>query len=312
LLVLYLKWSFELVWADHERIRARFPILQTPSHDFDFEVRSWSNAAGQPVAENLPNEAPLFDDASSPPAAPEEDLTEPLFATPATPNYYTPSAPVDVETLFNTAELPAETPAHETPEAGRFPSDHCLDLRGYSFQFINGYLYVPTLVTAILFSYAALTLLFLGLPFCFLCPLTRKRATLTLLLIPLLRVLLRKACNLLLSYCVVRNSAVYAPRTLAWLDLIFTLTWTWLIGPGTAFARFVLGCVHLLGRLVAFPVAVLPGSLCFLDPAFGSYGAVMKGRYHGVLREQPLEALAAPGGRLGLFSLQPGAFSIFF
>jgi len=152
LLVLYLKWSFELVWADHERIRARFPILETPAHDFDFEVRSWSSAAGQPVAEDLPNEAPLFDDASSPPAAPEEDLTEPLFATPATPNYYTPSAPVDVETLFNTAELPAETPAHETHEAGRFPSDLCLDLRGYSFQFINGYLYVPTLVTAILFS----------------------------------------------------------------------------------------------------------------------------------------------------------------
>jgi hypothetical protein len=69
-------------------------------------------------------------------------------------------------------------------------------------------------LAACIFTYTALLFLITGLFFVFGFPLVRKWAITTLLLIPVIRVVARRLANLLLSYCVVSGSVVYAPRTL--------------------------------------------------------------------------------------------------
>lgn len=147
-------------------------------------------------------------------------------------------------------------------------------------------------------------------------PLVRKWAITTLLIIPVIRVAARRLANLLLSYCVVSGSVVYAPRTLVRHPAApAAMTLTALLGCDRPGCHPVVDLVHrprdrrgsILARLhsfarpaglfpgaarrlctcgklggllpSAFQVVVLPHSLSWLDPAYGAYGAMMKGRW---------------------------------
>jgi hypothetical protein len=298
LLVVYLKHSFDLIWQDHERLCNRHPLA------------CGSNTCRTPQREPPDGEgySQLEEPEGSyvPPVIPAMEVDLPLpegvVEQPASPSQVELSSPTcpPAAVAMPIAALPSAHP--ERIHAGRFCSDGALDIKGLSFQYLVSYMYIPTLIATCIFTYCAMMLLFLSLFFCFRMPTIRRWAYTTLLFIPLLRVVARKLSNLLLGCCVVRNSTVFAPRLLSWLDLVATVTWTWFIGPGTACARFVLGCVHLLGRLVCFQVAVAPRTLSFLDPAYGAYGAVMKGRYWRAVEEGP------PSGSSSLW-LQPGTWS---
>lgn len=280
-LVVCFKRSFDLIWLDHERIRRRFPLpAAPPTFAVTDDGALWA-------------EHPWTEHAESPQSPLSATLSPPLpQAMPATPAGPSPAY----------AGLQPER-----VRAGRFSSDGALDLADGSFQFVNASAYMPGMLVNVLFSYVSLTLVLLMLLFCFRFPPTRKWALLTLLGAPAARVALRKLGNLCLSCCVVRNSSVYAPRTLVWLDLLLTFSFGSLIGVSSAVTRFLCGCIHLLGRLVIFPVSILPDQLSFLDSGFGSYGAAMKGRYHSALEEE-----AAPAaGRRSRWSQQPGSLTIF-
>jgi len=77
--------------------------------------------------------------------------------------------------------------------------------------------------------------------------------------------------------------------------------------PGAAGSCALAGTERLPS---AFQVVVLPHSLSWLDPAYGAYGAMMKGRYWRVLDEEPLGTASKSSGWLSWLG-EPGAVSLF-
>ena len=147
--------------------------------------------------------------------------------------------------------------------------------------------------------------LILCILFTFRFPPSRWWALTTLVLIPLGRVVGRRAANFGLGFCVVRDSTVRAKRTLVWLDLLLTLTIGAVVGFSSAVNRFLIGCMHLFGKLVLFQAAIVPDRLAFMDGGFGAYGAAMMGRHgHCLQEEQEAAARRRP-------MLQPGSLANF-
>jgi hypothetical protein len=285
------KVSFDQIWEDHLRVCARWPL------DAEMTNRARLLGGGGSGEDN----DITFDDGAARLLAPEAadgahamtsggDLEQQAAASPPAPLVTLLDAPVaphasrapapsaeHADEAKTGKDAAAAPPAYAKPVAGRLP-DGTLDIHA-SFQFTNVTDYLSLFLVNSFMCFVSLTLLFTVLFFLLVFPKTRGWAAGLLFGGPLFKALWKTVRNKLLSCCVVKDNHVYSARGLLWFDFLYSLTFGAFVGLGGAFARFALGVIHLLCKLVLFADPILPHRLSFFDSAYGSYGALMKCRY---------------------------------
>jgi hypothetical protein len=278
------KVSFDQIWEDHLRVCACWP-LDVELTDRAYLLRHENVITFDDGAARLLTPAAAEEEAVHATAA-AGNLEAACLATTPPPSMTLLDAPASVQASPATideqedgkpAAATAIVPPYSKPVAGRLP-DGTLDIH-VSFQFTNVTDYLSLFLINSCMCFISLTLLFTVLFFLLVFPKTRGWAAGLLFGGPLFKALWKTVRNKLLSCCVVKDNHVYSARALLWFDFLYSLTFGAFVGLGGAFARFTLGVIHLLCKLVLFADPILPHRLSFFDSAYGSYGALMKCRY---------------------------------
>jgi hypothetical protein len=281
------KVSFDQIWEDHLRVCARWPLdveltdrtyLLRHEDDVTFDdgaARLLTPAAAEEAVHATAAAGDLEQQAACLTTTPPPSMT--LLDAPPSLQASRAPAIIDEQQDGKCAASAANAPPYSKPLAGRLP-DGTLDIHA-SFQFTNVTDYLSLFLVNSFMCFVSLTLLFTVLFFLLVFPKTRAWAAGLLFGGPLFKALWKTVRNKLLSCCVVKDNHVYSARALLWFDFLYSLTFGAFVGLGGAFARFTLGVIHLLCKLVLFADPILPHRLSFFDSAYGSYGALMKCRY---------------------------------